>query len=261
MKRLAPSIFFVLLPLLRLAAAGSELTVTGIAENYEHPSVGAGSRVQNLTFSSRGLSLLLASGIAAPVLVGGEVAGIFFEGDGSFFYDSSDPLETVAGRFTIDEATRLETETGGDRISVGGPLQRLLLWSTSDLLPPLLPADGPPPRDRFEVHRKAFADDWFDPPSILFAVPAIEAPEAAVVRAEMISGKDQLGYLFDPVYRRSETLYSLHKNLSRARALSSIVLAGQPIGRDRRDFETPALVLTDLTFTLTAVPSSICWNI
>ena len=233
-----------------LSAAGA--TVAAWAENYENPTLGPASSVSDLAFSVGHMRIDLASGEAAPVRVGGETVGLFFRGHGGFVYESGDPLESVVGRFNTEKATGLKARESAGGFTIESPLQEILLWSSPDRLVELAGGAAAPVESAFRKHRDWFADDWRSPPSLLFLRPRVDWPAATVVRAEMSTGRDKLVYLYDPVQARSESLYCLLERKVLHDVRSGVTLSDQPIGYDRRDFQNPAFLLTDVEYTLTA---------
>ncbi len=251
MRRL--TFLLLLIPLAGDATSGaSELTVAGLAENYQHPSLGLDAPVQDLVVSSGNMRLVMTSGDAAPVLAGGEVVGLFFRGSGRMTYESVDRLEQVVARFNTQKATKLDVEETDKGLRFQAAFEQVLLWGTPDQLPELASGEGKALRQHFEKHREWFTQDWLAPPSLLFVKPKLEAASATVVRAELTAGPDKLVYLFDPVHRRSEVLYNLIKRRSIAESLRPVILSDQPIGRDRREFQNPDVILSDVTYELTA---------
>ncbi len=230
----------------------SAFSIARVTDSYENPTLGPSAPVQDLAFSAGNFRLSMASGDAAPVIVGGETAGIFFRGTGSLVYESVDRLERAVALFNLEKATKLSGKEIDHGLRIEAPVEQVLIWCTPDKLPELAQGSGDAVRQHFEKHRAWFTQDWLEPPSLLFAKPRIEGSSETLVRAELVTGDDKLVYLFDPVHRRSETLYNLIKRKVATESLRPIILSDQPIGYDRRDFQNPDVILSDLTYELTA---------
>ncbi len=246
--------FFLFLLQLAYAVAlpASRLTVAGLAESYENPILGPSAPVRDLAFSSGNLRLVMTSGNAAPVIAGDVTVGIFFRGSGSLTYDSVDPLERTVALFNTEKGTKLKVKETEQGLQFQTPFEQVLLWGLPDTLPDLARGDGTVLQPYFGKHREWYTQDWLEPPSLLFLKPRIEDPSAKIFRAEVTTGTEKLVYLFDPVHQQSETLYHLIQRRSIAESLEVVILSDQPVGRDRRDFKDPELILSDVTYELTA---------
>ncbi len=244
--------YFLLFLFCATALPASRLTVAGLAESYENPILGPSAPVRDLAFSSGNLRLVMATGDAAPVIAGDQTVGLFFRGSGSLTYASVDPLEKVVSLFNAEKATRLKVKETANGLQFQTPFEQALIWAPPGKLPELAPGDGAAVQQHFEKHREWFTRDWFEPPSLLFLKSRLEGPSATIVRAEVTAGDDQLVYHSDPVHQQSERLYSLIKRKSIVESLRPIILSDQPIGRDRRDFQNPELILSDMVYELTA---------
>jgi Peptidase family M1 domain len=217
---------------------------------------GSGSvPVRNLPLTSGHLTLLLKSGNAALVRAGNEIVGLFFEGQGDLEYRSADPIEFPAMTYNLKKASSLAFEKGA-ALTVRDRFERVLWLAAGTPLPELPGSAGPSLEASLQKQREKFRKARASPTSHFFAVQHWNAPQAALVAAEIDGGKEDLRYFFDEVTDRTERLELLRKASSAdsemRRQLFPVTLSEQPIGRDRRDPLMPPFFLTDVRVDLIA---------
>jgi len=246
----------VSLALASVSAGQARLPLGETVERLKNLRVSSGSGpVNDLRLASGNLEVVLKSGRIASVRAGEEVVGLFFEGDGAFEYRSVDPIEFPVLDFNLKKGTSLKARPVEKGRSVGDGLSRLLWLGAGRALPGIEAEEGPALEASFQKHREHFGRAEIPPPSHLFAQQKIDAPGAALVRAE-IAGREDLVYLFDEVLDHAESRTLLRKSESRdsevRHSLFPTTLSDQPIGRDRRDPLTPRFLLTDVQIDVTA---------
>ena len=115
---------------------------------------------------------------------------------------------------------------------------------------------GPPVEASFLKQREKFHRARGAPTSYRFAFQRWNAPQAALVAAEIDGGKEDLRYSFDDAQDHAESFELLRKpstsDSELRRQLFPVTLSNQPIGRDRRDPAAAPYLLTDVRVDLTA---------
>ena len=236
-------------------------TVAGVVETLEHPTLGAAVTVQNLTFDSGHMKITLTQGSAAPVLAGTETIGLFFKGQGKFEYVSTDPTEAAVMTTNVKRATRMTVAKTDAGLVLQDAFEEVFLQVAGRPLPPLsADAAGASLEGAFAEHRDVFSQER-TVPSFVFAKQKLDSPSVPLVRAQFRGGKENLVYEHDPVFQRSERIYSLHKYRDTTireyqRALWPVTLSEQLLTGKRAEFAEPLFLLTDLTYTLTASEKS-----
>jgi hypothetical protein len=232
-------------------------TVAGLVETLEHPTLGSAVPVQNVTFEAGHMKITLTQGSAAPVLAGAETIGLFFKGQGKFEYLSTDPTEAAVMTTNTKRATRMAAAKSDKGLVLQDAFEEVFLQVAGRPLP-ALPTDGTGAtlEAAFTEHRDTFSQERAAP-SFVFAKQKLESPSVPLVRAQFRGGKETLVYENDPVVRRSERVYSLHKYRDTTireyqRALWPVTLSEQLLTGKRTEFAEPLFLLTDLTYTLTA---------
>jgi hypothetical protein len=242
--------------LLCLPVSAAQLTVAGLAETYDHPTIGKAAPVNGLTFESGHMKITLAQGSAAPVMAGDETIGLFFKGSGRFEYRSEDPTEAAVMTTNLKNATNLKAEQSGNALIVRDTFDEVFLRIAGREVPKVS-GDGTALDAAFAQHREAFSRDQQGPAEVVFIKQKIDSPDKPLVRAQFRGGKETLVYIFDPVLTENETLYSLHKIRQTTvreyqKASWGVILSEQPIARSRKAFQEPPYLLFDLDYTLTA---------
>ena len=235
-------------------AAGPGLSET--VGRFERLSVADAVSVANLRLSTGHLTCDLRSGRAAPVKAGGEVVGVFFEGDGSMEYVSVDPIEAPSVIHTARAGTSLSPEKSEGGIRLRDRFTRIL-WLAPGAVPPLPSgAAGADLSGPFRGQREKFGRDHSPPLTHDFALKLANSPGEPLVWVDMDGGKETLHYAINGWVGRSESLTFLRTSDSREpefrKYLWPVVISHQPVGRDRRDPLTPRFLLTEVDVDLAA---------
>ncbi|HTY42245.1 MAG TPA: M1 family aminopeptidase [Thermoanaerobaculia bacterium] len=241
---------------LALAAAAAESGLPELIERFDHLEVGDAVAVSGQSLAAGRFAARLASGRAAPVRAGDAVVGLFFVGQGSFDYVSTDPVEAPVVLFDARKGSNLKAGKTADGVLLQDSFHRLLWIAQGAALPELRGAAAPPLADEFRRERAKFGRLHAAPLSHDFALQRLNAPAAPLVWAEMDGGKEDLVYELDSVDHPSEALLLLHASESRDPALRQflwpVALSHQPIDRDARDPAPPRFLLTAVDVDLAA---------
>lgn len=259
MKLLSPVLCIAL-----VAAPGTAMTVAAtetpgsplgaMVERYSRLRIGESSRdAAGFRFEQGHLSLVMLEGRAATVLAGDETVGIFLSGKGKFEYTSADKIEQAVMIHNTRKATGIGPVSSAGAVTLGGEFRTALVWVRGRALSP---PDGPTSTSlekEFAEHRERFLKDASAPASHEFAMRALDGESRPYTRVE-IGGGDDIVYTHDPVYDRSENLYSLRRTESSdkdlRRFLWPVSLSEQAIERDPRDPLSSRLDLTDVAVDL-----------
>lgn len=242
--------------LLCIAIPASAATRFGaLVEGYENPKAGASAPVSNVDFSVGHLKLTLASGSAAPVRVTGNTVAIFFKGNGTFAYDSDDPVELPVLNRNARSDSHLAVNGDANRATISGPVDEILLYAAGTPLPAIAEGSGAPPTE-FAAHVEEFGHLIGGGAAHGMILQNLAAPSTKYVRAEIRSGRDLVVYEYDQPESTTETLVTLHHpnaDDSRVRQrLYPTLLSSLPIGRDRKTPPPSPFMLTDVNYTLVA---------
>jgi hypothetical protein len=231
-------------------------SLTDLVNRYDELAVGGDSKsVSNLRLSAGHFSLVLASGSATPVLAGRDVAGIFFRGQGSFEYQSVDPIEFPVMTHNLRKSSSIQPVKSGSALVVKESFDEVLWLTSGHPVPALEGAAASSLADAFRAHRARSTRTRGAPLSHSFALARRDAPASPLVIATLFGGKEDFHYRFDPIETKSETLALLRKADPRApepKVIERIVVSDQPIGRDRRVPLTPRFLLTDVDLSVVA---------
>ncbi len=234
--------------------AQAERTFSELVGQWSELSLqGPGRHVQGLRLSAGHLTLVLASGDAAPVLAGDEVVGVYFHGTGSMEYLSVDPIEFPVVTHNVRKNTDLSAVQEGSGLAIRDTFKEVL-WLAGGMTPPILPA-GPAgnPLERFFVaHRKKFNQVYASPIEHQFAASRLNGSDRPIVRAEIAGGSTDLVYVLDAQDSRSEALLAPLESRAIDDRLNLVVLSDQPVGCDRRDPVVPPVILAAVDLALTA---------
>ncbi len=228
-----------------------------LVKAWSEPTLAAPSvRIEGLRLGIGHLTLTLKTGSAAPVAAGGEVVGLYFRGEGSLEYASSDPIEFPVMAYDVEHATRLKATRDGDRLVINDAFKELLWLAAGAELPALSPAHRGPPvvplGDDFASHLKKFEKVSVTPVCHQFPARVLNGDGGPLVRAELSGGADDLLYVLDAPERKSEALYALHKSKWITGQTDAALLSDQPIGHGRREQVAPRFVLGDVDLAVTA---------
>jgi len=155
-------------PMLAIGADASA-DVSTIIENYERATVGDAVTVTDLKVSLPHMVIRLTSDTAAPLIVGGETIGFYFNGEGAWILLSKERDERSALKFNAGKAAKLSTREADAGLEVSGKVTRMLIWARASSLPKL---DGPPApglEESLGRHRERYAHAVIAPASHLFA--------------------------------------------------------------------------------------------
>lgn len=241
-----------------LAAAGSAAeTLSATLDRFDHLTVGDAVAIHDRTLSAGRFTCVLRKGRAAPVLAGDEVVGLFFEGEGSMEYVSSDPVEAPLVLFDTRKGSGLKARKTDGGIAIVDGFRRLL-WLAQGLEVPSVAGGEAAPglAEALRKERARFARIHAAPLSHDFALQRLNAPSAPLVWAEMEGGKEDLVYELDRVDHPSEALMILHASESSdpelRKFLWPVALSHQPVDRDARDPAPPRFLLTAVDVDLAA---------
>ncbi len=239
--------------------APASAAVPGLAETverFDRLAVGEAVAVAARTLSAGRFACTLKSGRAAPVRAGGEVVGLFFEGEGTMEYVSTDPVEAPLVLFDVRKGSGLKAEKTERGVVVRDAFRQLLWLEQGAPVPELAGAPAAPLADSFRKERERFGRLHAAPLSHDFALQRLNAPSARLVWAELGGGREDLVYELDHVDHPSEALLLLHPSESRdpelRKFLWPVALSHQPIGRDARDPAPPRFLLTAVDVDLAA---------
>jgi hypothetical protein len=226
---------------------------------YLNPDLGPAVTVGNQTVAIGHLRLVMEEGVAAPVLVDDEAVGLFFTGSGTVVYNSIDPDEKSVFNYNTKHATSLTLEETESGARAHGKVNRMLLLGDLESLPGLEASPDQPATDNeaigkaFGKHVEVFSDEQAAPGQFLLVKHALDDAKATILRAELSGPAGELCYMYDPVDRQAEALYSLRRlsgSLPKG-ARWPVTISKQVLGRERRAFKQPLFLLAHIDYTLT----------
>lgn len=237
--------------------ARSEPTFTEVVKSWSALRLKESRPVRGVRLVAGHARLTLASGDAALVVAGRETVGIFFRGEGTLDYVSVDPVEAPVLSWNVRKNSGLKPDVEGRSVTLRDRFTEVL-WLAGGVPLPLVPEEGEgrPLDVPFAAHVKKFERVQATPVHHMFASWRLNAPDRALVRAEISGGDEDLLYLYDGVEARNESL-SIVKESARpdratAERLYLTTLSEQPVGRERRDPVVPRSLLTDVDLSVTA---------
>jgi hypothetical protein len=244
--------------LLVLCLAVPSFAAPGAADlvaKYRNLTVGESKKVSAPFIVTVGhMTVTLSSGTVSPVMAGDQQVGLFLEGGGRFTYESVNKDELTALRYNAKHAD-LNVPESADKVTVGETFKSVLLRGNGLPEPIGDPVDAPSPR--FAELRELFARERFaDPSEHVFALQAMNAAGARVVRADIDGEYRPYVYVYDEAWTREETLVLLRRSQYRvigatgANWLYATPLSSQAIGRDNRKVPPPNAKITDVDVTL-----------
>jgi hypothetical protein len=236
------------------AAADDPSNVATLAAAYANPTLGPAAKVEKVPIVISNISIELISGTAAPVLANGATIGLFFSGQGTYVYRSTDRVETSLMEF---EGKKLGRRVEGS--SVKGSFERLYLLTGGIALPKIPEGVHNDALDTaFKAHLAHWSNAQRTPSSHLLLRQKIDSPSSPAAVAEF-AGRDDDEYILDSLEGHDEGLWAMI-----GRPMGSDVvpamrdallpgpIAGQPVGRVRGAFVQPLFLLTALDYTLIA---------
>ena len=233
------------------ADAGSPPGLVDLVHTYEKLQVAAGSSpAQNLKLVAGHLSCTLTSGSVAVVKAGDDVVGLFFQGNGTMEYVSTDEIEAPVLTYVAKKSTSLSPSKGDKSVRLQDRFTRLL-WVALPEKPPELSAAGPTPlAAAFDAHREKFSHKRGARLAVELAFRRLTAPESPFAWVEMEGGAQDLVYERRGVENAFEKLSFLHGSDSGEARLKDILwpvtLSEQPVGRDPRDPPKARFALTNV---------------
>lgn len=236
---------------------GAERTsLPAVVEQFDHLTLGNAMLVGPVTLSAGHMECRLQSGVAAPVLAGDEVVGIFFEGTGTMEYLSVDPIEAPVVVFNAKKGSSLKPERTDKGVRLRDNVKRVLWLAQGQPLPRLSGPAAPLAAGSFAKQREKFGRLNATPLSHDFAIQKLDAAAAPLVRAEIDGGAEDMVYALDGVDNPAEELAVVASSESddpeARKYLYAHTLSFQPIGRDPRDPPVPRVVLSDVDVDLKA---------
>src|SRR5262249_28703871 len=94
----------VVLSTARPSGAGE---LSDLVDRFDHLRIGDAAAVRDRTLSAGRFTCALKTGRVATVRAGDEVVGLFFEGDGTMEYLSTDPVEAAVVQFDVRKGSGL----------------------------------------------------------------------------------------------------------------------------------------------------------
>ena len=239
------------------AEAGPPPGLVGLVHTYEKLQVGSeSSPARNLQLVAGHLSCTLASGSVAVVRAGEEIVGLFFQGNGTMEYVSTDEIEAPVLTYVAKKSTGLSPSKGDKTVRLQDRFTRLL-WVVLPERPPELAAPGPTPLTAaFDAHRDRFSHKRGTALAVELAFRRLTAPESPFAWVEMEGGAEDLLYERRGVENAFERLSFLHGSGAGEAKLKDmlwpITLSEQPVGRDPRDPPKPRFLLTNVDLEIRA---------
>jgi hypothetical protein len=234
-----------------LADAGSPPGLNALVHTYERLQVAPESApAQNVKLVAGHLACTLASGSVAVVKAGDEVVGLFFQGNGTMEYVSTDEMEAPVLTYVAKKSTSLSPAKADKAVRVQDRFTRLL-WVVAPEKPPELPAAGPTPLTAaFDAHREKFSHKRGPRLAVELAYRRLTGPDSPFAWVEMEGGSEDLLYERRGVENAFERLSFLHASSSGEARLKDmlwpVTLSEQPIGRDPRDPPKARFILSNV---------------
>jgi hypothetical protein len=239
------------------------------AAAYQSPSLaGQASAIEAFQVKVGALQLDFQSGTATPILVGGNVRGLYLQGKGSFRYLAKDPVTQPLLRFNLKTNTQIVPEAlASGALALGEPVKEAIVWFLGQKnLPTLPPPSLPTPTAAFQATREFFTpkEDVYTngvpqqlnrmPIGELAAYQAANEPGKAVVTAELVGEKEHWVYTHDPVRGRLESLYIRRPKVTEGKIPTSdlIVVDYSPLGWTRKAPVDPDFRLAHIDLDLEA---------
>ena len=234
------------------------------AAAYEIPKLAErATAVENIEFQVAHLKLDLKKGVACPIYVGDQMAGLYFKGDGSFRYTEKDlPMEALV-RSNLKATTNLIPEDCPGGFSFGESVKEAIIWMSGQSLPALPMATLPAPEDTFASAVHHFAVGTRGEPTraenLATCIPlgqlmtyrTYQTPSQPTVVADLISDGRHYTYRFDRSRSRLETLMLQSASTDGAVPLT-VLLGSSPLGWTRQAPPDPDFRLAHLDIDLKA---------
>jgi hypothetical protein len=233
-------------------------TAVSLTERYSAVKVGSPVAIHNQTFQSGHLAIALTDGVAAPILDGTEVVGLYFKGSGSYEYLSNDPAEAAVLTSNVRNSTKLKTTKNDQGIVIRDTFTELFLRVAGREFPEPAGEAAASLDESFAAHQRVFARDKHSDAAFLFVQQKVDAPSVPVVRAQFMGGTEKMVYVHDALVTGAERLYSLYELAPRETTIKEaqeglwpVPLSEQFIGKTRKQIVEPNFFLFDVDYTLT----------
>jgi len=269
-----------LMPMVMLAQAPghpakpAEATVEVIAQRPIAEAVGyqspvpekQASALENFSYTIGNLNLRFEKGLACPLMVDGQARGLYIRGMGTFRYLAMDPVTRPLLQFNLKENTKLKALPVEGGLSVGEPITEVILWFLGGIAPTLPAPSVPAPREAFEATWKFFSNrdtaGFGRTANLLSRLPIgqlatyrhANAPETAVVSAEITGEKEKYLYTYDPVRSRLESLF-IQRAMTHDGELQEVPLIAvdyAPLGWSRKTPPDPDFRLSHVDLDMVA---------
>ena len=247
-----------LLTLACTVSGAAAASFTDFIKAANHLQLSESAPVDNLDFSIGHLSVRMASGSAARLLAGNEPIGLFFNGKGSFEYQTVEASELPLVAHNVRAVAHVKMHADATHAVLSDEFAEVLIVAGGLTMPPLSGSGGSSLVETFKGHEEQFDRLRVAPRSHVLAVQKFSFPAAKFVRAEFAGGRDRLFYEFDDVEDHNETISIVHppmtstgdRRLDQRFYLS--VLSQQPVGHDKSVTPTPPFAMAALDYALTA---------
>ncbi|HEX6086241.1 MAG TPA: M1 family aminopeptidase [Thermoanaerobaculia bacterium] len=252
MKSFAAFLLAVVALVSPLSAAESLQTTIAA---YDGMTIGQAMTVSDVKVTSGHMTFTLASGQAAPVIVGDETVGFFFSGTGTYAYVSDDPAEAAVVKHNVKKVSDLTLTDKSGALSINDSFSQLLYISPGGKLPTLSTSSTISVDQPFNEFKKYFGRDSGQPFAHLYALKKLDAPAGALAMAQIKGAQNPALYVFDDVLSHKESLQILREARSESRIANQYLyrtpISEQLINRKWKDFYVQNYLQTavDLDFT------------
>jgi hypothetical protein len=248
----------LLAPLIISGAPAAPAEAHGRAAAFDHPTVDPQAiKVDGMSFTLGRMSLTWTHGRASLVKVDGVPAGIFFCGEGSVSYLSTDPAEHSVLKFNLDRNTGLEAKPAPGGLQMNDALRTALVWFGGMPLPALNGVATEGVASEFKEQRAYFAFREWAQVGNLMALREANAPDRRLVVAEL-EGKHHRGvFLYDDALSHKESYSATTwRETPGAPAITSVPLSETFLQGSRNNPLDPDFVLNAVDLDLKASKGS-----
>ncbi|HEX9983300.1 MAG TPA: M1 family aminopeptidase [Thermoanaerobaculia bacterium] len=251
---------------IRLAVAAAALALAtplfaadrfeALVSGYKNLQAGDAATVNGQTFKIGHMKITLNSGKAARVTAAGEPVGLFFVGQGSFQYVSTDKVEMPIVAYNAKKEAKLNANVQGTEAVLSDTFTEILLVGGGVELPQITGAGAGSVAEELKKNVELFDRDRNTPGEHQLIVQKLAYPAAKVVRAQIRGGGDNVVYVYDGAETTEESLSLLKSIDTQERTvkqwLRSPTISSLPIDRDRKTPPKAPYMLTNLDYTLLA---------
>ncbi len=215
--------------------------------------LGDAAPVTNAAFSVGHMKIKFASGSAARVLAGNEPVGLFFKGNGSLEYESTETAELPVVAHNVKAIAHVKLTSDAAHAVISDDFTEVLLVGGGVAWPEIAGSGGAALGDAFKAHEDLFGRLYGATPRAHF-IALQKFSGAKLVRAELAGGKDNLLYEIDEADEFFGTAAPPRMVEDRRiqQRLYPNLLSQQPVGRDRAIAARPPYMLTGIDYVLTA---------